>query len=179
MTFRVHFFAEQAFLSHVKRVLDAKDKSKEIEDSAVCVLACASAIEAVANHLLAKVVGLKHFDELRLQSKIEYLMEQGGNKSDWGADPLQSAKRLIQARNWLAHYKESSIGLVNGNFDWLEDSSNSSPRIDPYRELSFVRLEHYYACTRTLLQTLVSRSGGSTSDYDYLQSERYEPFLVG
>jgi len=46
MTFRVYFYAEQAFLSFVKKSISIEHNNidDEIESGAVCVFACAAAL---------------------------------------------------------------------------------------------------------------------------------------
>lgn len=179
MTYRVYFYAEQAFLSQTRQLLQNKDPDKEQEIACVCILACASAIEAVVNDLLSKQIKFRHFDELRITSKIEYIQLFGGAEPNWGVEPWQSVSRLIKIRNWLAHYKDSDIGLVNSDFDWLTDESNSRPKLDPYAELTFDRAQKYYDTSRAALFSLSTHAGANQDRFDYLLTEHYEPFLVG
>lgn len=160
-------------------MLESDGSEEEPEISALCILACASAIEACANSLLAKTVKLRHFDELRISSKIEHLLLHGGIEPNWGADPWQSVGRLIKSRNWLAHYKEHDIGLVNSDFEWLNDSRNGAPKIDPYKELTFAQARKYYDETRKALKILAQSAGANKDEFEFLTSEKYEPFLVG
>ena len=53
MTFRVNFYAEQAFLSFVKKMIEKTESGSEDETevSAVCVLACAAALESGVNYI--------------------------------------------------------------------------------------------------------------------------------
>lgn len=179
MTFRVHFYAEQAFLAQTKAMLDRGCSDEEPETAAMCILACASAVEALTNSLLSKEINFRHFDELRITSKIEQIQIFGGTEPDWGNDPWQSVSRLIKMRNWLAHYKEYDIGLVNSDFEWIRDTENKAPRIDPYRELTFENAKNYYDKSREALYILVQNSGTNESNFDFLQTEQYMPFLVG
>ena len=179
MTFRVHFYAEQAFLAHTKAILEVRDFTKETENSAMCILACASAIEAFSNNLLSKLIKFRHFDELKIISKIEQILLFGETEPNWGSEPWQSVKRLIRMRNWLAHFKEQDIGLVNSSFEWLGDASNAVPTIDPLTELTFDRACKYYDQSRKALLLLVTSAGADVSSFAYLTTEKYEPFLIG
>ena len=179
MTFRVHFYAEQAFLARTRAMLENRQVNEEPETSALCILACAAAIEAFANRLLTKAVRFRHFDELKIASKIEYLLLHGGTEPNWGAEPWQSIGQLFRSRNWLAHYKEHDIGLINSKFEWLTDSHNRSPKIDPYKELTFAQSRKYYDQTRRALLVLARSAGAGELEFDFLLTERYEPFLIG
>ena len=152
MTFRVHFYAEQAFLSQTKSLLEQANLEEEPEISALCILACASAVEAVANSLLSKTIGFRHFDELKISSKIEQILLFAGTEPNWGIQPWQSISQLIRTRNWLTHYKDFNVGLVNSDFVWLKDDHNKLPKIDPYIELTFVRSRTYYDHSRMALR---------------------------
>lgn len=179
MTFRVHFYAEQAFLARTKAMLETGQSEEEPAISALCILACASAIEAFSNSLLAKTVKFRHFDELRISSKIEQLLLHGGTEPNWGVEPWQSIRQLIKSRNWLAHYKEHDIGLVNSEFEWLSDPHNKAPKIDPYKELTFAQSRNYYDQTLKALEILAQSAGANETEWEFLRSENYEPFLVG
>lgn len=179
MTYRVHFYAEQAFLARTKAMLATGQKEEEREISALCILACASAIEAFSNSLLANTVKFRHFDELRISSKIEHLLLHGGTETDWGVEPWQSVGRLVRSRNWLAHFKDHDIGLVNGKFEWLGEPHNKLPKIDAFKELTFAQSRKYYDHTRNALELLARSAGADEAEFEYLRSENYEPFLVG
>jgi hypothetical protein len=180
MTFRVHFYAEQAFLAQIKAMLETEPKSEnEPNVAALCILACASAIEAFSNHLLAKIVKFRHFDELKITSKIEQLLICGGIEPNWGIEPWQAINRLIKSRNWLAHYKDYEIGLVNSDYVWLSDSYNKLPKIDPYQELTLNQVRIYYNQTRKALEILARSVGAKETDFEFLRTEKYESFLVG
>lgn len=179
MTYRVHFYAEQAFLAQTKVMLERGRSEEEPEISALCILACASAIEALTNSLLSKEIKFRHFDELRITSKIEQILIFGRSEPDWSTEPWQSVRHLIKMRNWLAHYKEYDIGLVNSDFEWIRDSENKAPNIDPYKELTFKNARKYYDQSREAMRVLVQSSGANESEFDFLQTEQYVPFLVG
>lgn len=179
MTFRVHFYAEQAFLAQTKAMLADRDKKLEHQKSALCILACAAAIEAYCNSLLGKVIMFRHFDELRISSKIEHIQLHGGKEPSWGTEPWQTVGQLLRVRNWLAHYKDHSVGLVNGDLQWLADSSNKPPKIDPYKELTFDRAQRYYDLTRQTLILLASDAGVGIEEADFLRSEEYQIFELG
>ena len=138
MTFRVYFYAEQAFLSFVKKSIYSQCESQndDIELGAVCVFACAAALEATVNSLLKNDKRLIHFDELKLASKIDTIASLNGEVIDWGIYPWQTIGKLVRVRNWLAHYKNSDVGLVNSDGAWINDDFNKVPKIDPDEELS-------------------------------------------
>ena len=180
MTFRVHFYAEQAFLAQTKVMLEnPQNDEQQAAVSALCILACASAIEAFVNSLLAKTVKFRHFDELKIISKIEYLLLHGGNEPNWGVEPWQSVGQLIRSRNWLTHFKEHDIGLTNSDAEWLSDSHNKAPKIDPFKELTFAQSRKYYDQTRQALEILAESAGAEEYEFEFLRSENYDPFLVG
>lgn len=180
MTFRVNFYAEKAFLSFVKNSLNnpSKDENKEIENGAVSILACVSALEAMVNSFLIQDGRFKHFDELKLFSKIETIADFGGIEIEWGICPWQDIAKLIRIRNWLAHFKDSDVGLL-GSEGWIEDSLNKKPKFIPEKDLSYINVKRYYNTVRQVLKTLAK--GLKIDDYqiEFLDSEEYEFFLVG
>jgi hypothetical protein len=179
MTFYVHFYAEQAFLSQTKALLENTQSDKEPEVAAMCILACTSAVEAFSNSLLIKAVKFRHFDELKLTSKIEQILLHGGTTPDWGIEPWQTIAHLIKIRNWLAHYKENNLGLVNGDFEWLSDGYNKIPKIDPFVELNLIQARKYYDRVRNALIILAQNAGAREFEFDFLLTEQYQPLLVG
>jgi hypothetical protein len=181
MSFRVYFQAEQTFLSFVKRTLaePCTDKDLTVENGAVCVLACTAALEAMVNSLLRNDGRFKHFDELKLASKIETISDFGGKEIDWGAKPWQDIAQLIRLRNWLSHFKDPDIGLINSDGWWIQDSHNKIPKIDPDKDLSAKALKRYYDSTRLGLKELAVCTGLDLTCYEFLNTERYETYLVG
>lgn len=181
MTFYVYFFAEQAFLSQVKLLSNIVHTSsmKEIEAGAVCVLACSAAVEALTNSLLINNVKFKHFDELRLASKIEYIGEYHGKPINWGDTVWQQIAALIRLRNWLSHYKDSNVGLIGSDGEWLKDTINQLPKIDPKIELSSIKIKIYYKATLTALKQLVLLCQAELEEFAYLETEDFESILVG
>ena len=181
MTFRVYFQAEQAFLSFVKRTLarPCKDNEVVVEKGAVCVLACEAALEAMVNSLLRDDGRLKHYDELKLKSKIETIANYGGKQINWGAPPWQDIAHLIYLRNWLAHFKDPDIGLINSDGQWIQDNYNRIPKIDPDKELSTRSIKRYYDSTRLCLIELSVCMGIDPYFYQFLDDEKYETYLVG
>ena len=179
MTFRVHFYAEQAFLSQTKVMLEKCQSGEEAEVAAMCILACASAIESLSNSLLSKVIQFRHFDELRIMSKIEHILLHGGHELSWGVEPWGSVARLIKLRNWLAHYKDHDIGLVNNDFEWLKEEGKKYPAYDPYKDLTLKKSRQFYEHSRKALLILVQCSGADEKEFEYLHTEQYAPLLAG
>jgi hypothetical protein len=181
MTFRVNFYAEQAFLSFVKKYLNNPifDKDEIVENGAMCAIACAASIEAMVNSLLREDGKFRHFDELKLASKIETLADFGNVEVDWGIQPWQNIARLIRVRNWLVHYKSSDIGLINSEGEWITDSLNKYPKIDPDTDLSRETIEKFYNSTRQILKELAVGLQFDSFFYEFLDTEQYEAFLVG
>lgn len=181
MTFRVYFFAEQAFLSQVKFLLSIEpvDEDKEIELGAICVMACAAAIEAIANTLLSGYIRFEHFDELRISSKIEHIANTNSSNINWGEAPWQDVAEIIKIRNWLMHFKDSNIGLINSEGDWLKDEYNKKPKIVPDLYLSKTKATDYYKSTLKALKLLVLHCKDKLDEFDYLESEKYQSSLIG
>lgn len=123
MTFRVRFFAEQAYFSFVKESLanPIVDHEKAVEPGAVCVVSLNCALEAIANTLLNDHSQTEDWEKQSLHSKLEELLVLAGIAKDWGRHPLQKIKELNSIRNWLVHYKDSDIGLINSDSQWISD----------------------------------------------------------
>lgn len=149
------------------------------ENGAMCVIACVASLEAFVNKLLKEDGRFRHFDELKLVSKIETLADFGNIEIDWGIQPWQNIARLIRIRNWLVHYKDSEIGLINSEGKWITDELNKHPKIDPDTDLSKKSIEKFYNSTRELLKELCVGLQIENYEYEFLDTEQYEAFLVG
>lgn len=178
MTYRVIFFAENVFLSHAKSVIDNCNEDDSPAVYAMSILACAAAIEATCNNLLLNKINIIDYDNLNINEKINKIIAFGGTKADWSRDPWQSIARLIKTRNWLLHFKEHNIGLVNSNFKWLDDELNKIPGIDPFKELTHLQISKYYNISREALIILFQSAGVDDNQFEYLHSEKYEPFFL-
>ena len=180
MTFRVHFLAERAYLSFVKESLTISysDHEKEVERGAVCAIALACALEAIVNSLLANYTSLRHYDDLRFRSKIDTLYDFGNLELAWDRLPLQRIASLIRIRDWLVHYKNSDIGLINSEGDWIVDAINKLPKHDPDAELAFNNIELLY---RAVLETTIGLAVAlnAEEEFAYLKTEEFTSFLVG
>lgn len=179
MTFRVHFYAEQAFLSQAKTLSESDDKEKGAEITALCLVACVMAIEAVCNRLLSSSLSNEEMRKLSIKDKMDMALSVQAEKINMCADPWSSIDRLIKVRNWLVHYKDYDLGLVNGDFKWIDSPDGKKAEFDPFTELTLVKAKKYYRRTLEALQILVSSVEEDASEYEYLQTEKYEPFLVG
>lgn len=177
MTFYVDFYAEQAFLSFVKSQV-TKEAKFGLEDGAVCVLSCAAAIEAILNRLFENDGRLRHYDSLRISEKIETLADFAQVKVLWGNKPWQDIGQLISVRNWLAHYKNSTIGLVNSDSQWVVDDINKKPKLEPGVVLSREYVTNYYKAVLASCQLIVT---GLNQDvhFSFLADEDYELIIVG
>jgi hypothetical protein len=182
MTFYVEFYAEQAFLSFVKnslRSFEAGDqKSFTLETGAVIVLSCAAALEATLNQFFQDDKRLQHYDSLRILEKIETLADFAKIKSDWSDQPWQEIQRLIRVRNWLAHFKETRIGLIGGEGKWIKDSANKLPKLDPDIELSLSQMIKYYNSVLGCL-FLLAKGLGWQDKYRFLETQEYDYYMVG
>lgn len=177
MTFYVEFYADQAFLSFVKKHI-AKDTKFDLEDGAVCVMACAAAIEAIVNQLFISCSDIKHYDSFRLKEKIETLGDIAKMKIDWGKEPWQGINKLIKVRNWLAHYKETTIGLVNSDSQWVTDEVNKKPKIDPGTVLSRQYVTDFYKSVLLSANSIVQELN-TGAEFSFLETEEYESVIIG
>jgi hypothetical protein len=168
----VDYSAEQVFLKFVKDTLEAgRDDSGTVSPSgAVCVLANAAAVEALANRYFIYLDRLPEFDQLKTMSKIAALGKLAGNPIDWGRPPWQQVAKLIRVRNWLAHYKES-----RGNSEPVGVAGHDPNKFDPSRDLTGRAIRSYYDGTREGFAALAQMLGIPETEYGYLVSERYEP----
>lgn len=181
MTFNVYFYAEQAYLSHVKKVLttDPVNYDHEIESGALCAISSAAAIEAIANALICEYIKLEKFDDLRIESKFEEIVKFGSGKIVWGVSPWQDVAELIRVRNWLVHFKNSNIGLLNSEGRWIKDEYNKIPKITPSIHLRREKTARYYQCIREASKILVLSCKKQLDEYNFLENEEYQPTLVG
>lgn len=185
MTFNVYIYPEHALLMSVKLALANYPNHREepfnayIATGSSCVLSLQGALEAIINRLLETQDKIQHWDELRLASKIDTLTELQGSNINWGNKPWQEIFRLIRLRNWLAHNKDAVIGLTNSDGEWLLGGlKNKIPKIDPEKELLKESISIFYDSVREA-GLLLSEMVGIKEQYEYLQSEKYEPRMVG
>lgn len=180
MTYRVNFFAEQAYLDFVKETLanPIADPCKEIERGAVCVIALACALEAIVNLLLKEHTDLRHFDDLRFRSKIETLFDFANLPIEWDRLPLQRIAELIRLRDWLVHFKDSDIGLSNSAGEWIFDGVKTFPKYDPEKQLIFKNVKQLYQSVRQI-GLLLSKGVNAEEYFEYLKTEDYNGFMVG
>lgn len=181
MTYNVYFYAEQAYLSHVKKVLSTEpvNYDHEIESGALCAISSAAAIEAIANALLSEYIKLENFDDLRIELKLERIVEFGSGEIIWGESPWQDVAELIRVRNWLLHFKNSNIGLTNSKGRWIKDEYNKIPKFAPDIHLRRSKTARYYQCVREASKILVLSCKNQLDEYSFLDNEEYEPTLVG
>jgi hypothetical protein len=182
VTFHVHFIAQDALLQFVRWALEEGKGKPDPDDEGVvrgsaCVLACAAALEAAVNDLIQDT-GLSHWDELRLSSKIDTLAELQGTRIPWGHDPWQTVVTLIRVRNWLAHYKDPHIGLMGAQGEWVEDSSNKPPKIDPKAALGRGSVSRYFEAVVKAICCL-KQLRGEVEDCTEALDQEFEPFRVG
>jgi len=187
MTARVHFYADQAFFSMVKRIIqnsshyDKRTKqSFEPEESATVLVICHSACEAFLNifaeHL--SVTDLESFERKSILNKIEDLYKIKLLTPDWSRNPLQDIRKLDTVRNWLTHFKSANMGLINSMGQWVQDEYNKRPKIDDYKELNYERANRYYDNVREGLIELC-QVYDCLDYFDYLKNENYNSYLIG
>lgn len=180
MTFEVYFNAEDAFLLSVKQNLllykDNNDKFLDLAIGSSCCLSCLAALESIVNKMIQQQNKISHWDELRIASKIDTLVELEGEKIDWGSSPWQKITKLIKLRNWLSHNKESYIGLSGYKDVWITDSINKYPKIDPEKELNFKSITRFYNAVRSAGLQL-SKILNIEDEYKFLKNEEYYPII--
>lgn len=187
MTYRVNFYADQAFFSMIKRILengklyDQENKLDfEAEETATSIIICHSACEAFLN-LFANEIQIENFSEYERKSildRIEILYEMKGRTVDWTKLPYQDIRSLDKSRNWLTHFKKSDIGLISSNGLWVVDSFNKRPKIDDASELNYKRIERYYKQIRIALLE-IAKLYGMELEFYYLENESYNSCLIG
>lgn len=177
MAFEVYFHADEAMLWHVKYSLDTFPAAPSptapfsyLAQGAGCILCCSSALEAIVNKIFLYSNVMSKWDELRLISKIETLHELKEQKIDKGQQPWQDIQKLIKIRNWLAHNKETYIGLSGADDEWI----CGKVKIDIEKELKKESIEILYKSVR-IAGTILSKMWGLDEDFDFLDTERYTP----
>jgi hypothetical protein len=178
MTFWENFFAEQAFLSQAKLILnETTGEFEDVSKRATCAVLCALALEALLNSLLQ--FGSES-DRISIKQKIEKAAKLTENPVDWGRHPYQEISRLISVRNWLVHYKEPTIGLLGAEDAYLPEENGGiktrkrSPRLD----LKPSDLQSYYSVVRKIIYDY-AKALNREAEYAYLLTEDYCPWLIG
>jgi len=97
MTRRVRLHADRMFIetanSLLEQMTDKKYESGNIALASLIIISCATAIESCINQLFKhKINGttFSNYDDLRLKSKIETILELSNTEVHWGEEPLQS-----------------------------------------------------------------------------------------
>lgn len=183
MTFEVYFHADHALLWSVRYALStwpdtSKNTTAYLAAGSACVLSCSAALEAMVNQLLADYTNLRHWDEFHLKSKIDTLADLHGGQVDWGRRPWQDVTKLIRVRNWLAHHKELVVGLSGACGEWVVDSANQAPRIDPQEVLQESSIRGFYGAVREA-GVLLSAMVGDEHRGRALEDEEYDPMYAG
>ena len=178
MTFEVEFHEEHAALWHVRYSLNNFPERDKIPfaflaQGSACILCCASALEAIVNKIFQHSNSMSSWDELRIVSKITTLHELKGQKIDWGKEPWQDITKLIRLRNWLAHNKETYIGLSNSDGQLIGEK----PKIDPEIDLDKYSVEKIYNSVRKG-GLILSQIWNLESDFKFLEDEKYEPLIA-
>ena len=186
MTFRVNFYADQAFLSMVKKILKNCESytgdykmDHEPAEAATAIILCTTSCEAFLN-LFAREIAIPDFpsyDRKSIVRKIEYLYSQKDLEPDWSSHPLQDIKSLVKVRNWLVHFKDSDLGLI-GSEGWIDEETKTRPEIDDQHELKFERVRQYYDSCREVLLA-IAKIYNLEESYQYLSDEDYMTYLVG
>jgi hypothetical protein len=180
MTFEVYFNTEEALLLYVKYSLKNLFKNNNDIDylsvGSTCVLSLVAALEALVNKLIQERNRILHWDELKLLSKIEEIAQQEKIKIEWGNYPWQKISRLIRIRNWIAHNKESYIGLSGYKDVWVNNGVNKPPKIDPEIELKKESIQKYYDAVREC-GMILCKIVGVEDNFEFLKTEKYEPII--
>lgn len=186
MTFRVNFYADQALLSMVKKIL--KNGETYTEDymidhepieAATAIILCTTSCEAFLN-LFAREIALPDFsayERISVARKIEYLYSLKDLEPDWSSPLLKDIKSLVKVRNWLVHFKDSDLGLI-GSEGWIDEENKTRPEIDDQLELKFERVRQYYGSCREVLLA-IAKVYDMEDSYQYLSDEDYMAYLVG
>lgn len=184
MTFRVGMRAEVIFLGNAKNSLDAMTELSSIHEDNVLygtnvIISCVGCIETFVNQLFQNYTNLNCYDELRLTGKIETLYNLRSKNVDWGSNPYQMFKKIIGIRNWLIHFKDESIGLTNGNGNWIKDDSNSIPKKDPYIIFTKDNCQKYYNETRKIIIDLSEIMNIDEHMYKWVKDQVFDYFEIG
>lgn len=178
MTFEVYFRAEQALLWFVRDTLSRFPEGKwaGLAAGSASVLACQAALEAILNRLLEEQGKVSDWDRLSLQSKVNAFAEAEGKSINWGGKPWQEIGHLMRVRNWLAHNKETYIGLSGWRDTWVKDHHGKLPKIDIERELSAPAIRRFYV---SILDAAIflCRLVGDKWTCDRLEREDYIPLV--
>ncbi len=177
MTFEVEFYEEHAALLFVHSSLEAFPVRGEtpfarLAQGTACVLCCASALEAIVNRIFQHSESISTWDEFKIISKIVTLHELKGKKVNLGELPWQDITKLIRIRNWLAHSKETYIGLSNSDNQWIEKTKI----IDPETDLDKDSIMKMYNSVRKA-GLILSEIWGLKSTFQFLEDEKYLPLI--
>ncbi len=189
MTLRVNLYADQAFLSMVKRTIKRIERfsknSKldyELEEVASGIILCQSAFETFLNMLTEQIAIEEELKQKILNANFITKIELWNEYKSFGYDkskmPWQDIKRLNSVRNWLVHFKSSNIGLTRHTGKWIDDGFNKIPKFDDSVELKLDRLKSYYSSIRKCMQMIVTIVEPDEC-YDHLTTEKYISLLVG
>ena len=189
MTFRVNLYADQAFLSMIKRTIKRIERfsektriDHELEEVASGIILCQSAFETFLNLLTEelqleetikdKILKANFLDKIELWHQYKPF-DYNKTKLPW-----QDIKRLNSVRNWLVHFKTSNISLISSSSGWINDGINKIPKFDDAVELKLDRLKSYYSSVITCMY-IIAKTNYVEDLYEHLKTEKYFPLLVG
>ena len=181
MTQDAYFYTDQSLLKFVLETLNNFPEEDIYEYShlslgIVCLLSCSAAFEAMVNKILIDCNHISHWDELKILSKVDTIIELSNQKLDWGSYPLQNIQKLFKIRNWLAHNKESYIGLLGFGEKWVPDRISKTPKIDPRIDFGYTSIKTFYNAVRDSILSLAELTN-LTKEFYFLKTEEYKVFI--
>lgn len=196
MTFRLNFYAEQAFLSHVEKILknhedEAKnEKYDNHHEFATCIILLYSSLESVINKAWVLCDENKFITEIErkgIEDKFIELVEyQSLSKLDFGKKPYQSLKILKKMRDILCHFKNENFGLYNSEWKRVPDSLTPKKNeaaihsIDWLKMLMLDSIKELYDDTLLIINDIVDKADLSDSnEFEFIKTGNYVPMLFG
>lgn len=189
MTFNVQMKLDNIFLNSAKLALENMDESsvfdkednKNLLYGSNVIISCLSCLEGFINNLFICKTNIKAYDQLRLEGKIETLYNIKLLEVDWGKNPYQTFKELISIRNWLIHYKESYIGFLGSENDWIKHNYRNIPsnNKNPIRIFTKENCKKYYEQTKQIILDLAQLFRLEECEYNFALKEEFEYFIIG
>ncbi|MBU3183251.1 hypothetical protein [Clostridium estertheticum] len=184
MTFRVCMRTYVIFLANAKKSLDSMTEESSIYNDNILygtnvIISCVGCIETFVNQLFQSYTNLNCYDQLRLAGKIETLYNLRSKTVDWRSNPYQMFQKIIGIRNWLIHFKDEDIGLLNSRGKWIKDNVNVLPKKDPYIIFTKDNCQKYYNETRKIIIDLSEMMNIDEYMYKWVKEETFDYFEMG
>lgn len=160
--------------------------TEAMEEYSIGIVYCGFAFEAILNIMLRTYDQDLFIAKQRdcIKDKLKLLKKEIGISFDRSNEPWNSIIELVDARNWLAHYKYQDPGLVGseGYAKTVDTKTgkiyDTEPIYAPKKTLTKENLIRYYNSVLIGSREIAEKMGVK-NEFMFLWNEEYEPIIYG